>query len=181
MTLVDQLEQQLLARLEELAPAVAEYRETEVALAALRRARDATASAGDAPEGAVAPSRRRAVAGPTRSEQALELIARRPGVTVPEIAEELGIGPTYLYKLLPALERQQRVRKQGTGYQPVVPALPARRAEDRRRTDDGTRTGATGTRASNGDGDPSASPGSQSVGPDTARSPSRRKRRSSSD
>jgi len=167
MTLVDELEQQLLARLEELAPAVAEHREVELALAALRRARDASGEAG--------PRRSRGGEQPTRSEQALALIARRPGVTVPELAEELGIGPTYLYKLLPALEREGRVRKQGVGYQPVDRPVPARRASDRGRADD-TRTGATGTRASSD----SPAPDTHSTGPSTAHSPSRRSRRSSS-
>jgi transposase-like protein len=167
MSLVDQLEQQLVARLRELEPAVAEHREIERALAALRRGRDGAASAG---------GRARGGGGPSRSERALALIARRPGVTVGELAEELGIGPTYLYKLLPALEREGRVRKEGAGYHPVEQTAPERRADDRQRRATGaTRPDATGTRAS---GDAPA-PGTHKTGPSTARSPSRRKRRSS--
>jgi hypothetical protein len=35
---------------------------------------------------------------------------------VAELASELGIGTTYLYRVMPALEREGRVQKRGTGY-----------------------------------------------------------------
>ena len=44
------------------------------------------------------------------------LIAANPGVTVAELAETMGIGPTYLYRLLPRMEREGRLRKEGRGY-----------------------------------------------------------------
>ena len=51
-----------------------------------------------------------------RADEAEQLIAANPGVTVAELAETMGIGPTYLYRLLPRMEREGRLRKEGRGY-----------------------------------------------------------------
>ncbi len=50
---------------------------------------------------------------------ALHLVNERPGITVAELADEMGIGTTYLYRVMPALERDGMVRKRGTGYEPA--------------------------------------------------------------
>lgn len=55
-----------------------------------------------------------------RADQTVQIIARRPGITVKEIAGELGIKPNYLYRVLPALEKEGKVTKQGTGYVPAA-------------------------------------------------------------
>lgn len=55
----------------------------------------------------------------SRAQQAIGLIAERPGMTVPEMANAMGIGSNYLYRVLPALERDGKVSKQGKGYHPV--------------------------------------------------------------
>jgi Winged helix-turn-helix DNA-binding len=54
-----------------------------------------------------------------RSEDALKLISEQPGITVAATAEALGIGTTYLYRLLPRLEREGKIRKEGRGYVPA--------------------------------------------------------------
>jgi Winged helix-turn-helix DNA-binding len=54
-----------------------------------------------------------------RSEDALKLIREQPGITVAATAEALGIGTTYLYRLLPRLEREGVIRKEGRGYVPA--------------------------------------------------------------
>ena len=54
----------------------------------------------------------------TRSKQALELVRTRPGITIPEIAEAMGIQQNYLYRVLPALQKDGLVRKQGRGWHP---------------------------------------------------------------
>jgi hypothetical protein len=55
----------------------------------------------------------------TRREQALDLIARKPGITIKELASSMGLnGPHYLYRVLPALEREKLISKQGDGYRP---------------------------------------------------------------
>ncbi len=52
-----------------------------------------------------------------RAEQALELIAEQPGITIRELASQMGLkGPHYLYRVLPRLEGEKLIAKQGTGY-----------------------------------------------------------------
>jgi hypothetical protein len=48
-----------------------------------------------------------------RAEQALALIRERPGITIAELAREMGTHATYLYKVLPTLEE---VVKDGRGW-----------------------------------------------------------------
>jgi hypothetical protein len=68
-------------------------------------------------------SRRSAGGGGSRAEQAINLIAEHPGMTVPEMAKAMGIGSNYLYRVLPQLQKEGKVSKQGKGYHPV--ATPA--------------------------------------------------------
>jgi CRP-like cAMP-binding protein len=126
---LDEKKREIEARLKELRPLVDEFHRLEAAAAAL----DGVGSA----QGAPAPSRRasRRAAAPaapssgqrrrgrprgsgTRSKQALELVRTRPGITIPEIAEAMGIQQNYLYRVLPALQKDGLVRKDGRGWQP---------------------------------------------------------------
>ena len=45
-------------------------------------------------------------------------VRTRPGITIPEIAEAMGIQQNYLYRVLPALQKDGLVRKEGRGWQP---------------------------------------------------------------
>lgn len=54
--------------------------------------------------------------GSTRANQALELVAKRPGITIPEIAKEMGIEPNYLYRVLPKLADAGQVKREGQGW-----------------------------------------------------------------
>jgi ribosomal protein S25 len=54
-----------------------------------------------------------------RAEQALDLVTRQPGITVAEMAQKMGISPNYLYRVLPQLQKDGKVRKQGKGYVPA--------------------------------------------------------------
>jgi hypothetical protein len=58
----------------------------------------------------------RSRSGPTRAEQALEMIAARPGITPAQLGVAMGLHPQYLYRLLPQLVKAGRVRKRGRGY-----------------------------------------------------------------
>ncbi len=58
-------------------------------------------------------------AGNTRSNQALELVRARPGITIPQIAEELKIEPNYLYRVMPKLVSDGQVRRDGQGWHPA--------------------------------------------------------------
>jgi DNA-binding IclR family transcriptional regulator len=54
-----------------------------------------------------------------RSVQALEYIQATPGVTIPELAVKMGIKQNYLYRVLPDLEREGSVKKDGRGWHPA--------------------------------------------------------------
>lgn len=53
---------------------------------------------------------------PTRAEQTFNLIKDRPGITIPQIAEELSIAPNYLYRVVPKLANDRRIKKEGAGW-----------------------------------------------------------------
>ncbi len=57
--------------------------------------------------------------GNTRATQALELVRSQPGITIPQIAEEMSIEPNYLYRVLPRLAGEGRVRRDGQGWHPA--------------------------------------------------------------
>jgi hypothetical protein len=69
--------------------------------------------------------RSRRSSGGSRAQQAISLIAERPGMTVPEMAKAMGIGSNYLYRVLPQLEKDGKVSKQGKGYHSVETAAEA--------------------------------------------------------
>jgi hypothetical protein len=53
-----------------------------------------------------------------RAEQALRSIRAEPGLTIPALAEKMGIDGTYLYKILPPLEQEGKIEKRGRGWHP---------------------------------------------------------------
>jgi CRP-like cAMP-binding protein len=57
--------------------------------------------------------------GNTRANQALKLVSDRPGITIPEIANSMGIEPNYLYRVLPKLASEGQIRKDGQGWHPA--------------------------------------------------------------
>jgi hypothetical protein len=127
--------EEIAARLRELAPLVEEYRQLEAASAALAglpgesaapraaarkvaAARPATRrprrSAASAATGRTRRGRPRGSG--TRALQALELVKSRPGITIPEMASEMGIKQNYLYRVLPTLEKDGKVAKRDRGW-----------------------------------------------------------------
>ncbi|MDQ1422493.1 MAG: hypothetical protein QOJ52_4455 [Acidimicrobiaceae bacterium] len=54
-----------------------------------------------------------------RAQQAVAKIVEQPGITASELAKSMGISPNYLYRVLPRLEREAKVVKQGRGYHPA--------------------------------------------------------------
>jgi CRP-like cAMP-binding protein len=127
---LDEKKREIDARLKELRPLVDEFHRLEAASAALdgvggaagpaapaRRGRRRAATPSAAP--AAGPRRRGRPRGSgTRSKQALELVRTRPGISIPEIAEAMGIPQNYLYRVLPALQKDGLVRKDGRGWHP---------------------------------------------------------------
>jgi hypothetical protein len=57
--------------------------------------------------------------GNTRANQALELVSSQPGITIPKIAESLKIEPNYLYRVMPKLVEDGRIRRDGQGWYPA--------------------------------------------------------------
>jgi sugar-specific transcriptional regulator TrmB len=125
-TVADFLEEkrkEIQARLKELRPAVDEYERLEAAERALAgvgtnkpAARTASAPARRS-RGANAGGRRgRPKGSGTRAIQAKELVRARPGITIPELAETMGIKQNYLYRVMPDLEKRGEVTKSGRGW-----------------------------------------------------------------
>ena len=42
-----------------------------------------------------------------------------PGITIPQIAEKMGIEPNYLYRVMPRLATEGQVRREGQGWHPA--------------------------------------------------------------
>ena len=97
------------------------------ALAGPTRRRGRPSSNGTAPTRARSASRRngRSAApqsrgGNTRANQTLELVRDKPGITIPEIAKAMKIEPNYLYRVLPRLESNGQVKRDGQGWHPAA-------------------------------------------------------------
>ncbi len=54
----------------------------------------------------------------TRAAEALSFVQGQPGITIPELAAKMGIKQNYLYRVLPGLEQENKVQKQGRGWHP---------------------------------------------------------------
>jgi len=54
----------------------------------------------------------------TRAAEALSFVQGQPGITIPELAGKMGIKQNYLYRVLPGLEQENKVAKQGRGWHP---------------------------------------------------------------
>jgi hypothetical protein len=112
-------------RLRELKPMVDEYRRLEAAASALETMDGGGAGRRRAPGRARGATPRRTTrrrgrrGGSTRATQALELVKSRPGITIPEMAEAMGIKQNYLYRVLPGLEADRQVKKSGRGWHPA--------------------------------------------------------------
>ena len=114
---LDEKRKEIDARLRELRPLVEEYGRLEKAAAALSGV------------GGERPTRRRSRGGGgrrgrprgsgNRAKQALELVRTRPGITISEMAEAMGIQPNYLYRVMPTLESEGQVTKRDGGFHPA--------------------------------------------------------------
>jgi hypothetical protein len=54
----------------------------------------------------------------SRAAQALSFVQAQPGITIPELAARMSISSNYLYRVLPGLEKEGRIRKDGRGWHP---------------------------------------------------------------
>jgi CRP-like cAMP-binding protein len=118
---LDEKRKEIQARLKELRPLVDEFHRLEAAERAL-------SGVEGKPAAAAAPTRRRRSSASsngrrgrprgsgTRAAQALQLVGERPGITIPELAEAMGIKQNYLYRVMPGLADDGKVTKSGRGW-----------------------------------------------------------------
>jgi hypothetical protein len=124
---LDEKRREISDRLRELQPLVDEYHRLQAAQSALdgvpagqpgrtrTRTRTRTPSA-RAARSAGSGRRGRPRGSGTRAKEALELVRKTPGITIPEIAQQMGIKQNYLYRVLPGLQKDGLVRKEGRGW-----------------------------------------------------------------
>jgi hypothetical protein len=121
---LDEKRKEIQARLKELRPLVDEYHRLEAAEQALsgvgsgspasaapRRGRTRGATNGDGRRRGGRPR-----GSGTRATEALELVRSQPGITIPQLAEAMGIKQNYLYRVMPDLAEQGVVVKSGRGW-----------------------------------------------------------------
>lgn len=145
---LDEKRQEITARLKELKPLVDEYSQLQAAAGALdgvgttspsrrsaapaagsrrrpgrpRGSKSAAATATATKTKAKAKGKRKAgrrKGGGIRTAEALAFVKEKPGVTMPELAEQMGIQSSYLYRLLPSLEEEGKVEKKGRGWHSI--------------------------------------------------------------
>jgi len=145
---LDQKRREIDSRLKELKPLVEEYARLEVAAAALqgvngtaatpttpRRRGAAKRSVKRRTSKKAQPARAKAASRTTkkgrrgagrpkgsgrRSAEALKYVQGQPGITIPELAAKMGIAQNYLYRVLPGLQEEKKVRKDGRGWHAVA-------------------------------------------------------------
>jgi hypothetical protein len=106
---VDQARTLLERRLRELDD---ERRQVEAALSGLGKS---TRRGAGRPKGGGRRRRR----GNTRADQAVKLITDNPGIKVSELGKKMKLNhPNYLYRVLPDLEKEGRIKRKGAGYHP---------------------------------------------------------------
>lgn len=126
---LDEKRKEIQARLKELKPYVEEYellRAADNALSGIGNGgsapRAASSAAASAPRrakraaGSSGGRRGRPKGGGTRAAEALGLVKDRPGITIPELAEAMGIQQNYLYRVMPGLAEEGKVTKSGRGW-----------------------------------------------------------------
>jgi predicted Rossmann fold nucleotide-binding protein DprA/Smf involved in DNA uptake len=127
---LDEKVKEIDARLSELKPLVDEYERLSKAREALSgvggtSARAATttrrtrARRGSAARRGGGGGGRRGRRGGTRATQTLELVRSKPGISIPELAQAMGIQPNYLYRVLPGLEKEGQIKREGRGWHPA--------------------------------------------------------------
>lgn len=125
------------ARLDELRPAVEEFHKLEAALDALdgvnqsggggssssrgpgRPRRSSGSGSSGSGSGGGNGRRGRPRGSGQRAAESLEIVESNPGITIPEMAQKMGIQQNYLYRVLPTLEQDGKVRKEGRGWYPT--------------------------------------------------------------
>ncbi len=128
---LEEKKREIASRLKELRPLVEEFHRLEAAQRALegvderpsasaspRRRSGGGSGGGSGSRGGTGRGRGRPKGSGNRAQQAQKLVTETPGITIPEMAQRMGIQVNYLYRVLPDLEQQGKVRKEGRGWFP---------------------------------------------------------------
>ena len=121
---LDEKRKEIDARLKELRPLVDEYQRLEKAAAALAgvgsggraQARTVSRRSGASGRGR---GRGRPRGSGTRAKEAMDLVRTRPGITIGDLADAMGIKANYLYRVMPTLEAEGQVVKRDGGWHPA--------------------------------------------------------------
>jgi sugar-specific transcriptional regulator TrmB len=120
---LDEKRKEIDSRLRELRPLVDEFNRLEKAAAALAGVGTTgaqTATRRSRSNGAGRSRRRGRPRGSgNRAKQALELVRARPGITITELADAMGIKANYLYRVMPTLQKEGQVKKRDKGWHPA--------------------------------------------------------------
>ena len=94
-----------------------ELRQIESAISGLRGGKRGPGR----PRGSGAGTRkRRRRRGGTRADQAVKFIKESPGINASDLSRKMKLkAPNYLYRVLPELEKDGRIKKKGKGYHPA--------------------------------------------------------------
>ncbi len=122
---LEEKKREISSRLKELRPLVDEFHRLEAAQRALEGVGDGgspaprrTARRTSSASSGTKRGRGRPRGSGNRAQQALKLVSESPGITIPEMAQRMGIQVNYLYRVLPGLEQDGKVRKEGRGWFP---------------------------------------------------------------
>jgi hypothetical protein len=123
---LDEKRKEIQDRLKELRPLVDEFHRLEAAERALSGMGNSKSTAATTTAAAPTRRRRRSTGNGrrrgrprgtgTRAQQALQLVQERPGITIPEMAQAMGIQQNYLYRVLPGLAEEGKVARSGRGW-----------------------------------------------------------------
>ena len=121
---LEEKKREIKSRMDELKVLVDEYHRLEAAYAALDGV-----DGGSAPASSSRRAPKRASSGDgesrgrgrpkgsgSRAKEALQLVKDRPGITIPEIAEAMDMKQNYLYRVMPDLQKEGLVKKEGRGW-----------------------------------------------------------------
>lgn len=119
---LDEKRKEIETRLRELRPLVDEYNRLEQASQALAGVRGQASARRRSGRRTASTSGRRRRGRPrgsgTRSIQALELVKAQPGITIRELADTMKIKANYLYRVMPTLEQEGKVKRRNGGWHP---------------------------------------------------------------
>jgi hypothetical protein len=119
---LEEKKREIAERMKELRPAIEEYERLDGALRALGATSPPARRAPAKRRGGGTGKRGRPKGTGSRANQTLDLVRAEPGITIPRLAEKMGIKQNYLYRVLPGLEQDGLVRKEGRGWHPKAAA-----------------------------------------------------------